>query len=100
MSTVSNLTFILSTGPTLDNVGSKTMRAHTTRANFARRRRRLVIEHNERKKFIADRPNLHAADDSLAVDDGKNVESQLATFTGKPLQDLDGQDSFFISYCA
>ena len=100
MSTVSNLTFILSNGPALDNVGSKTMRAHTTRANFARRRRRLVIEHNERNKSIADRPNILAVDNNISVDDGKNVKSQLATFTGKPLQDLDGQDSFFISYCA
>ncbi|KAJ9644239.1 hypothetical protein H2204_001590 [Knufia peltigerae] len=36
------LTFVSTTGPTLDHDSAKARRAHTTRANFARRRQRLV----------------------------------------------------------
>jgi hypothetical protein len=47
---VQNLTFVSMTGPTLDVTSAKAMRAHTTKANFARRRRRLVQEYHEQQE--------------------------------------------------
>ncbi|KPI34551.1 uncharacterized protein AB675_7403 [Cyphellophora attinorum] len=44
-----DLTFVSMTGPTLNESSAKAMRAHTTRANFRKRRHRLVQEYLDQK---------------------------------------------------
>jgi hypothetical protein len=44
-----DLTFVSMTGPTLNDSSAKAMRAHTTRANFRKRRHRLVQEYLDQK---------------------------------------------------
>lgn len=65
--------FVSMSGPTLDTFSSKAVRAHTTKANFAKRRRRLVQEHQllktQHPSLIQPGPEtpLHS-DDALLLD--------------------------------
>lgn len=100
MDSGSPLTFVSISGPTLDRASAKAMRAHTTRANFARRRRRLVLEYTGGKKKPA-----HAG--PLQVEKhGLDTERGLALHFGFPVsghpgldQRLNRKDAFFINNC-
>lgn len=100
MDSVPDLTFVSITGPALDKVGAKAMRAHITRANFARRRRRLVRDYAE-KKECASHPNpLQVKQDGLDTDRSLVVDIRLPMLSHPGLdRRLNRKDAFFIGYC-
>jgi hypothetical protein len=98
---VPNYTFVSTTGPTLDNVSAKAMRAHTTRANFARRRLRLVREYADQTK-----PTTHGTP-IQNKEDSKQTDREALTPTKTPIvtypsfgRDLHRTDAFFINFRA
>jgi hypothetical protein len=95
---VPNLTFVSMSGPTLDNVSAKAMRAHTTKANFARRRQRLVREYAEQKERDARVGPVQVEDDSQTTCHHQVVDIQLS-HPGLD-QRLNGEDTFLINHCA
>ncbi|KAK2613113.1 hypothetical protein N8I77_000042 [Diaporthe amygdali] len=92
---VPDLTFVSITGPALDKVSAKAMRAHTTRANFARRRRRLVHEYADRKESTARVELLQVEEAGLTINRDPSVDVQLPILS-RP--HLDSKDAFFIHY--
>lgn len=98
---VPNLTFVSITGPTLDNISAKAMRAHTTRANFARRRRRLVREYADQKECATRVEPRQVEKDGQTRDCDQVVDVQLPIFSHPHLdRKLNGRDAFFISHRA
>jgi len=98
---VPNLTFVSITGPTLDNTSAKAMRAHTTRANFARRRRRMVREYADRKECATCVKPLQVEEDGQIIDFDQAVDIQLPIFNHPGLdRKLNIKDAFFINHCA
>jgi len=65
---VPDFTFVSIPGPALDNASAKAARAHITRANFARRRRRVVREYTDSKNYTAHEQPL-AADEIVQTTD-------------------------------
>lgn len=97
---VPNLTFVSMTGPTLDDTSAKAMRAHTTRANFARRRRRLVREYADQKKRAACVQPLQVEEDCQTTDWNQVVDTQFPIFSHPGLgQKLNEHDAFLIDHC-
>lgn len=89
------------TGSTLDNTNAKAVRAHTTRANFTRRRRRLVREHVERKEYAALIKTRQIGADEQTTGRNQAVDVQLPIFSHPSLnQKLNGKDAFLIDHCA
>lgn len=102
---VPKLTFVSMNGPTLDVASAKAMRAHTTKTNFARRRRRLVQEFADRKENDSDTgvERSRTEQDGQAKDCGRGSNSRLPIFSHRGLsvnRKLDGKDSFFIDHRA
>jgi hypothetical protein len=98
---VPNLTFVSITGPTLDHISAKAMRAHTTRANFARRRLRLVREYAAQKECASRIEPLQVEEDGQTTDRDQVVDIQLPIFSHPGLdRKLNSKDAFFINYCA
>lgn len=101
MGSAPDLTFVSITGPTLDKVNAKAMRAHTTRANFARRRRRLVRDYADQKENAARVNSLRVGADGLNTDRGLVVHIQYPIFSHPGLDyRLNKKDAFFIHHCA
>lgn len=101
MGSAPDLTFVSITGPTLDRVNAKAMRAHTTRANFARRRRRLVRDYAVHKESSAREDSLKVEQDALRTDRGREVDIRLFIFSHPALDPrLNRKDAFFIHHCA
>ncbi|KIW13321.1 hypothetical protein PV08_08509 [Exophiala spinifera] len=99
-----SLTFVSTTGPTLDHDSAKAVRAHTTRANFARRRQRLVREYAVQKQKDHDTVVKSL---QIEVDGSQKVGFESASvvelhphFLVHPGLDRkpSGNDSFFINY--
>lgn len=100
MGSVPDLTFVSINGPTLDKVNAKAMRAHTTRANFARRRRRLVRDYADQKENVARVKSLRIGEDILKTDHGLVVDIQHPIFSHPGLDyKLNRKDAFFIHHC-
>lgn len=98
---VPNLTFVSITGPTLDNISGKAMRAHTTRANFTRRRLRLVREYADQKECAARVELLQVEEDDQTTDRNQVVDIQRPIFSHPGLdRKLNGKDVFLINHCA
>ena len=98
---VPNLTFVSITGPTLDIISAKAMRAHTTRANFARRRLRLVREYADQKECAARVEPQQVEEDGQTTDRNQEADIQLPIFSHPGLdRNLNGKDVFLINYCA
>ncbi|RDW73579.1 hypothetical protein BP6252_07486 [Coleophoma cylindrospora] len=96
---VPNLTFVSMTGPTLDNSSAKAMRAHTTRANFARRRLRLVREYSDLKDCAPRVEPPQVEEDGQTTDHDQVVDIQLPIFSHPGLDTkLNGIDAFFINH--
>ncbi|KAK5089758.1 hypothetical protein LTR70_006600 [Exophiala xenobiotica] len=96
---VPNLTFVTITGPTLGNINAKAMRAHTTRANFTRRRLRLVREYADQKACAAHVEPHQAKEDDQTTDRNQAVDIQLPVFSHPSLdQRLNGKDAFLINH--
>lgn len=100
---VPNLTFVSTAGPTLDHASAKAMRAHITRANFARRRRRLVREYAEQREHTVCLKPRQVKGDSHArqvTDRGQvvNIQSPILSLPGLD-QRLNRADAFFIIHC-
>lgn len=95
-----NWSFVSMTGPTLDNISAKTMRAHTTRANFARRRLRLMREYAAQKE----RPHPQTQQPNRDVQTpftNRPLDTRLLVMSRPGLdQALNHQDDFFITHCA
>ncbi|KAK6381688.1 hypothetical protein LTS17_004747 [Exophiala oligosperma] len=91
------LTFVSTTGPTLDHDSAKARRAHTTRANFARRRQRLVSEYAAQKQ-----KEHHTSLTPLQADEHavQAVRCSQLPFLSHPGLDriLRGNDAFFINH--
>lgn len=90
---VPNLTFVSMSGPLLDKASAKAMRAHTTKANFARRRQRRVREYATR------RDRRPGEEDGQSTDRNQAVELQMPisirpAFACK----LDGKDAVMMRY--
>ena len=98
MSLVPSLTFVSMTGPRLDNVSAKAMRAHTTKANFARRRRRLVQEYTDKREGAPRLEPLQVDEDDQTTDHDQAAHTQTPAF-GRPGK-LNRNDAFFINKCA
>lgn len=95
-------TFVSINGPTLDKVNAKAMRAHTTRVNFARRRRRLVRDFADQKEILARVQPLQVEQDGLNTNRDLTVQSRLPILRlSHPGLDrkLNGKDAFFIQNC-
>ena len=77
------------------------MRAHTTRANFARRRRRLVREYAERKECAPRVEPVQVKGDGQITTRDQVINIQLPIFS-YPGWDriLNGKDAFFINHRA
>lgn len=100
MDSVPDLTFVSITGPALDKVSAKAMRAHITRANFARRRRRLVRDYAEEKECASRSKPLRINKDVLDTDRGLVVDIRLPMLSHPGLdRRLNRKDAFFIDYC-
>lgn len=98
---VSNLTFLSMTGPTLSNADAKAMRAHTTRANFRRRRLRLVREYADEKECAARIESQQAEGPDQITDHNQAVDIQLTVFSHPGLdQRLNRKDAFLVDHCA
>lgn len=98
---VPNLTFVSMTGPRLDNISTKAMRAHTTRANFARRRGRLVREYADQKERAARVEALQVEKPGQTADHDQVVDLWLPIFNHHGLdQKLNKKDAFLINNCA
>lgn len=96
----SNLTFVSTTGPTLDNASARIIRAHITRANFARRRQRLVREYTDQRDHAVRLESLQAKGDGQATDRDRLVDIQLPSSSLLGLeQNLNRNDAFFINHC-
>lgn len=94
-------TFVSINGPTLDKVHAKAMRAHTTRVNFARRRRRLVLDYSDQKESLARVHALRVEQDGLNTDRDLTVHSRLPILSHPGLdRKLNRKDAFFIQNCA
>lgn len=95
-----NLTFVSTTGPTLDRASAKAMRAHVTRANFARRRRRLVREHAEQREHTVCLKPRQVKGDGQVTNRGQlvNIQSPILSLQGLDRR-LDQADAFFIVHC-
>lgn len=101
MGSAADLTFVSITGPILDKVNAKAMRAHTTRANFARRRRRLVRDYADQKESAARIGSLRIREDGLNTDRGLVIDIQHPIFSHPGLNyRLNRKDAFFIHHCA
>lgn len=101
MGLASNLTFVSITGPTLDKRSAKAMRAHVTKANFARRRRRLVQDHVAQKECTACAKRLKRDEHGIDKDDNLAVDVQLPILGHPGLdQQLNRTDAFYIHHCA
>lgn len=97
---VPNLTFVTITGPTLGNINAKAMRAHTTKANFTRRRLRLVREYADQKACAAHVEPHQVDEDDQTTDRNQGVDIQLPVFSHPGLdQRLNGKDAFLINNC-
>lgn len=101
MGTVPNLTFVSISGPGLDKANAKAMRAHVTRANFARRRRRLVQDYADKNERAAYLKPVQVEQDGLGPDLGAVVNTRLPMLSHPGLdRRLHGKDAFFINHCA
>lgn len=77
------------------------MRAHTTRANFARRRRRLVRKYVDYKESTAHLQPLQTEEDGQFTDRNQAVEIPRPIFRHSRLNSkLNGNDAFLINHCA
>lgn len=94
------LTFVSTTGPTLDRGSVKAMRAHTTRVNFARRRRRLVQDYAAQNKSAAKVKYAHAEDVSPSKDRSLVLVDHHPPITSRPGLDqrLNRGDAFYIQH--
>lgn len=100
MDSVPDLTFVSITGPALDKVSAKAMRAHTTRANFARRRRRLVRDYAEKKECASRSKPPQVKEHGPNTDRGLVVDIRLPMLSHPGLdRTLNRKDAFFIEYC-
>ncbi|RDL35887.1 uncharacterized protein BP5553_06499 [Venustampulla echinocandica] len=96
---VPNLTFVSITGPTLDNIRAKAVGAHTTRANFTRRRLRLVREYAAQKECAASVEPLQVEEDGQTTNRDQIVDIQLPIFSHPGLdQKLNPKEAFFINH--
>lgn len=97
-----NLTFVSTTGPSLDYAGVKAMRAHITNTNFARRRRRLVREYADQRKHamrVCVEP-LQVERHGQTMDRDQVVDIQLPVLIHPGLdRKLNLHDAFFINHC-
>lgn len=95
------LTFVSVTGPTLDRVGARAMRAHTTRANFARRRLRLEREYTDQKeKRVTRREPLPVEEDRPNLDHHRIVHVYVPIITHPGLGGkLSAKDVFYTDHC-
>ncbi|KAK2767464.1 hypothetical protein FQN54_003620 [Arachnomyces sp. PD_36] len=94
-----NLTFVSITGPTLDNASAKAMRVHTTRANFARRRQRLVREYADQKESTARAQPRQAEEDYQTMGRNQVVKIRLPVLSHPGLdRKLNNNDAFFINH--
>lgn len=100
MGLASHFTFVSITGPTLDKSSAKAMRAHTTKANFARRRRRLVRDHAAQKDNVACVKFVQGEEVGLTTDRGLVVGSRppLLSHPGVD-QQLNRTDALYIQHC-
>ncbi|KAI7779304.1 hypothetical protein LA080_000975 [Diaporthe eres] len=99
MGSAADLTFVSITGTTLDKVNAKAMRAHTTRANFARRRRRLERDYAEQKESAARFGSLRVGEDGPNTGRGLVVDIQHPIFSHPGLgYRLNRKDAFFIHH--
>lgn len=94
MGLASELTFVSTTGPTLDQVSAKAMRAHTTRENFRRRRQRLVREYEEHKDRAALRKPARPGDQPSTILTPVRMVKQ-PSFERR----LSGENAFMINFC-
>jgi hypothetical protein len=90
------LTFVSISGPSLDHDSAKLMRAHTTKANFARRRQQKVQDYAERKERDArGSGRLQQITAQVTLVDTQLLSPRyLALYQG-----LGQTDSYFIDHC-
>lgn len=101
MGSVPELMFVSITGPALDKASAKAMRAHVTRANFARRRRRLVRDYANQKDHAMRLKPAHVEQDDLNKDRGLVIDVRLPMLSHPGVdRRLHGKDAFYISHCA
>ena len=100
MDFVPNLTFVSTTVPQLGTANTKAVRAHITRANFTRRRRRLVRDYADQKERARRTRAVPVEEDDQIVDRDQAVYIQLPMFIYPGLdQKLNGKDASLINYC-
>ena len=99
---MSNLTFVSITGPTLDKAGARVRRAHTTRTNFAQRRRRLVRDYADQKECAARSKSSQVEEDGLTANGDlvRDIRHPIAPYPGLEDRRLNRKDAFFINHCA
>ncbi len=96
----STLTFVSVSGPTLDKASARAMRAHTTRANFARRRQRQMRAYAERNARAAQNGSAKVEEADQTMGRAKVVTFHLPLAKYRSLgQTLSGKDAFFINRC-